>query len=67
MKKKVFRIWKMLERDLSYNLGEKALRDDIKLDIECLKTEWPQKMDGKTKEEFDELGFLWNDNWAVEE
>lgn len=67
MKKKVFRIWKMLERDLSYDLGEYVLRTDIEMTISCLKTGWPLRLEGKTKEEFEELGFLWNDGWAVEE
>lgn len=72
--KKVFRIWKMLEEDVEMSelmtTDKEVLKSNIKMTIESLKSGWPLKCEGKTKEECIKLGhpFVANtEQWFVEE
>lgn len=63
--KKVFRIWKMLENDLSND--DKYLREAIGASILALQTKWAFKCEGKTLEECKGLGYEIFPDWLVEE
>ena len=59
--KKVFRLWKLVE----YNLSASSDHHDINLIIEALKTGWPQQCDGLTQVKMLSLGYSCNDHWCV--
>ena len=59
--KKVFRLWKLVEYSIKVDTdGYDAL-------ITALKLGWPQKLDGRTREEMNSLGYVCNLNWLVVE
>ena len=59
--KKVFRTWKLVE--VRFNL-HKSTKQEI---IDLLKEEWLYKLEGKTLQQIEKLGFMTCSDWMVEE